>query len=119
MDKKEENKICNGYESAFLFLNEEDFGKHLEWCAECKKEHAKMQRVSALIQEAKPFIIKNRKKNQLLKIACAISLVIFTSLSIPFLYNSDKIYDNIIAASSPSVEEMGLPVDEYGFLLVE
>ena len=49
-------KKCNGYESMFLFLSEEDFNKHLEVCESCRLENEKMNKVSDLIQEAKPFI---------------------------------------------------------------
>ena len=121
MDKKEENKICNGYESMYLFLNEDDFKKHLQECEECRKEHEKMQKISSLIQEAKPYIKAKQKQNKLLRAACALSLVFFSSLSVPFLFHdAQDVYDNLVAhTSGPTVEEMGLPVDEYGFLLIE
>ena len=119
MNNNEENKKCNGYESVFMFLNDEDFQKHLETCESCRKEHEKMQKISELIQEAKPYIKAKRKKNKLIKVACALSLVCFTSLSVPFLFNANQIYDDIVASNSPSIEEMGLPVDEYGFLLAD
>ena len=59
-----ENKTtnCNGYEAMFTFLSEEDFQKHLETCEECAAEHAKMQRVSELIQEVKPYIKEKKKQ---------------------------------------------------------
>lgn len=109
-----ENKICNGYESNYLFLNDADFKKHLEECEMCAKEHEKMQKVSQLIQEAKPYI-KTQKKNRILKTACALFLFVFASLSLP-LYT---VTNDIIAMNSPTIEEMGLPVDEYGLLLIE
>ena len=119
MDKKQNNKICNGYESNYMFLSDEDFQKHLEVCESCRKEHERMQKVSDLLKEAKPYIKAKRKKNQILKAACAFALLCFTSLSVPVMLNADKIYDDVIAMNSPTIEEMGLPVDEYGFLLVE
>ena len=83
MDKKQNNKICNGYESNYMFLSDEDFQKHLEECESCRKEHERMQKVSDLLKEAKPYIKAKRKKNQILKAACALALLCFTSLSVP------------------------------------
>lgn len=112
------NIKCNGYESMFTFLSDEDFQQHLKVCDKCRAEHERMQRVSALIQEAKPYI-KRTKKNNMLKIACILTIVLFSSLSIPLLIGAGKLYDDYMAYNSPTIEEMGLPVDEYGFLLVE
>ncbi|MBS4759180.1 MAG: hypothetical protein KHX03_00595 [Clostridium sp.] len=119
MDKKQEHKICNGYESSYMFLNDTDFHQHLKECESCRKEHEKLEKVSALIKEAKPYIKAKQKRNKILKAVCALALLCFTSFSIPLMMNADKIYDDIIAMNSPTIEEMGLPVDEYGFLLVE
>ena len=114
-------KKCNGYESMFTFLSEEDFLKHLETCEECKKEHERMQKISNLIQEAKPYIKQKRKNSQILKAACAVFIICFTSMSIPIYTLGTNVYNEVIAsidANSMTVEEMGLPVDEYGFLYI-
>ena len=122
-------KTCNGYESAFTFMSEEDFKKHLEECEECRLEHEKMQRVSALIQEAKPYLLKESKKKKevvitgaddaktFLKAACA-AFVVFVMGGCYSMFMMTGFYDEIVAQNTPSIEEMGLPVDEYGFLLV-
>lgn len=114
-------KKCNGYESMFTFLNEEDFLKHLETCEECKAEHEKMLRVSELIQEAKPYIKHNNKRTKILKSACAAFVVVFATLSLPIFTFGTNIYENVTASNgqiSLTAEEMGLPVDEYGFLYI-
>jgi hypothetical protein len=112
------NEKCNGYESMYLFLNDEDFKKHLENCEECAKEHEKIQNVSELIQEAKPYILACKRKNNVLKTACAIFIIMAAGLVAPLCMNLDNV-SNIIAMNSISIEEMGLPVDEYGFLMLD
>ena len=111
-------KKCNGYESMFTFLSEEAFNEHLKECEECRLEHEKMQRVSELIQEAKPYIQKTKKKKTALKAACAAFAIISMSACFQF-FAVTGLYDEIAYANSPTIEEMGLPVDEYGFLLVD
>ena len=114
-----EEKKCNGYEAMFTFLNEDDFKKHLHECAECRAEHEKMMRVSALIQEAKPFIKEKRKNSQILKAACAACFVVFACLSVPVYTLGTSVYNNVVASNAMTVEEMGLPVDEYGLLYIK
>ena len=115
-------KKCNGYESMYTFLSEEDFQKHLETCEDCQKEHARMQRVSELVQEAKPYMLQEKKKqSKLLNAACAAFLVVFATFSVPIYTAGTNIYEDVIAmneANSLTIEEMGLPVDEYGFLYI-
>lgn len=112
MDKNKKN--CNGYESMFLFLGEEDFHNHLQECESCAIEHERMQRVSALIQEAKPYI-KKEKANKIIKAACALFVIFFAGLMIPvFTATTD-----LIAMNLSTAEELGLPVDEYGLILAE
>lgn len=111
-------KKCNGYESMFTFLSDEDFLRHLEECEECRLEHKKMQRVSELIQEAKPYFQKKHQRKTAIKVACAAFVVISMSACFQF-FAATGLYDEIAAANSPSIEEMGLPVDEYGFLMVD
>ena len=111
-------KTCNGYESAFTFMNDEDFKKHLEECEECRLEHEKMQHISELIQEAKPYFLKGKKrKKTILKAACA-AFVVFVMGGCYSMFMMTGCYDEIVAQNTPSIEEMGLPVDECGFLLV-
>ena len=112
------NKNCNGYESMYTFLSDEDFQKHLAECEECAAEHERMQRVSALIQEAKPYIKNQQRKRSIaLKAACA-SFVLFCSMACFQLFMTTGLYDEVVYNNSPTIEEMGLPVDEYGFLMI-
>ena len=56
MDEK-----CNQYEPLFTFRSEEELIEHIQNCPECQKEHEKMQKVSELLQEVKPYYLKRRK----------------------------------------------------------
>lgn len=116
---EENKKTCNGYEAMYTFLNEKDFSQHLKVCEDCAKEHAKMQRVSELIQEAKPYIKEKQKRNRLLKSVAAVFVVAFATLSIPLYMAGVNVYDDLVAQNTLTAQEMGLPVDEYGFLYVE
>lgn len=116
----EQNKTkCNGYEAMFTFLSEEDFQKHLEVCEECAKEHARMQRVSELIKEAKPYLKEKKKKARILRTAAGVFVIMFASLGFPAYMAGVNMYDNHIAQTSLTAQEMELPVDEYGLLYVE
>lgn len=112
-----ENKTCNGYESMFTFLSDEDFQRHLLACESCRTEHERMQKVSALIQEAKPYFNASKRKKSLLKAACA-SFVVFCSMACFQIFVTTGLYDEVVYNNSPTIEEMGLPVDEYGFLMI-
>lgn len=115
-------KTCNGYESMLTFLREEDFLVHLQECENCRLEHEKMERVSELIQEVKPYFAeekeRSKKTKRALRAACVAFMLLFAGGCFQ-VFNTVGIYDNIIANNSPSFEEMGLPVDEYGFLKVD
>ncbi len=116
---EENKKTCNGYEAMYTFLSEEAFNEHLKVCEECAKEHARMQRVSELIQEAKPYIKEKQKRRTILKSAAAFFVVAFATLSIPLCMTGVNVYDDLVAQNSLTAQELGLPVDEYGFLYVE
>lgn len=118
MDNENKNN-CNGYEAMYTFLNEEDFNSHLEVCEECAKEHARMQKVSGLIQEAKPYIKEKKKQVKVLVTAAAFFVAVFATLSVPLCMVGVDVYDNMVAQNTMDVSELGLPVDEYGFLYVE
>ena len=116
---EENKKTCNGYEAMYTFLSEEAFNEHLKVCEECAKEHARMQRVSELIQEVKPYIKEKQKRRTILKSAAAFFVVAFATLSIPLCMTRVNVYDDLVAQNSLTAQELGLPVDEYGFLYVE
>lgn len=116
---EQNTKQCNGYEAMYTFLNDEDFERHLKECPQCAKEHEKMQKVSDLIQEAKTYIKQKRKNTRVLVSAAAFFVAVFATLSVPLCMVGIDAYDNLVAQNTMDVQELGLPVDEYGFLYIE
>jgi len=121
MDDKE-NK-CQKYEQLFIFGDEEKLEEHLKECPHCRELHEKMQKVSALVKEAKPAFKKERKKTLAIRTVCASMLLVFTFFGIGLFGNiADKgmitasNYDDIYYESV--IDDWGFPVDEYGLLLV-
>ena len=110
---------CTKYETLFTFLPQEKFEEHLKNCPDCQKEHEKMQRVSELIQEAKPHFIERRRNFAKIKaVAASFALIFFTTTLGVINFNTD-ISDTIKYGTTLSAEDLGLPVDSYGLLMVE
>ena len=110
---------CRKYEILTNFGTEEELLKHVEECADCKAEHEKMLAVSALIQEAKPYYFKQKSKSKKLKIACAMFLIMFAGTFFGILNYNYDIIDNLTYGSSMTIEDMGFPTDDYGFIMVD
>ena len=82
-----------------------------------------MQDISDLIKEAKPLYFKRKRRNQVIKaggsiLALVMLVFAFMPQSQNYSYSSywdlgDAEYQQI-----SSIEEMGLPVDDYGLLKV-
>ena len=57
---------CNKYEAYFIFKSDEDFLNHVANCPDCQVEHEKMQKVSSLISEVRPyFLAEKQRKNKI------------------------------------------------------
>ena len=110
---------CTKYEAYFTFASEEDFQKHLEQCEDCRKEHEKMQKISSLVQEVKPYYKKKRQSSKVLKIACSLLLFIFLGTGIGIMNFNTDISDTLRYGTTLSAEDLGLPVDSYGLIMVE
>lgn len=82
-----------------------------------------MDDISKLLQEARPLYFSRKKRYNRIKAGlCMLVGVAMISLFTPqkstFVDNGEWIdYDQYISQASP-IEDMGLPVDEYGFLMV-
>lgn len=82
-----------------------------------------MQDISDLIKEAKPLYFKRKRRNNIIKVASsALAVVMLVFAFSP--QNNDYSYspywdlgENEYQQIS-SIEEMGLPVDDYGLLKV-
>ena len=105
------------FEALFTFGTEEDFLTHIKGCPDCASEYEKMQKVSSLIQEVKPHYARKRKNSQVFKVACTLLFLIVGSFSLTFM-NPD-VSDTLRYGTTLSAEDLGLPVDSYGLIMVE
>lgn len=110
---------CSKYESLFVFSDEDVLNQHIMECADCQKEHETMQKVSDLIGEVKFYYKKKQKKALSFKVACAMSLVLFSSLSFGVIASNDDFVDTLRYGDTLSAEDLGFPVDSYGLLMVD
>ncbi len=110
---------CSKYEAYFTFASEEDFKKHLEECEDCRKEHEKMQKISSLVQEVTPYYKKKRQSSKVFKIACSLLLFVFLATGIGIINFNTDISDTLRYGTTLSAEDLGLPVDSYGLIMVE
>ncbi len=111
------NHKCNKFESLFIFSDEKTLKEHLLNCTECRKEYEKMNRISDLINEVKPEFKK--PANVGLKIACALFLFVIGGVSIQMLDLQYGFLDTIKYGSPLTIEELGLPTDDYGLIQVD
>lgn len=110
---------CTKYEALFTFANQEEFEEHLKNCPDCQKEHEKMQQVSALIQEAKPYFKQQKRNFAKLKAVAASFALIFLTTTLGVINLNTDISDTIKYGTTLSAEDLGLPVDSYGLLMVD
>ncbi len=110
------SKKCNGYESMFTFLSDEDFATHLEVCEACKSEHVRMENLSNLLLLAKPRFKKERKMTKVLATA---SLFFMIAMSIPVCTYGIQELESHVIQNSMTAEDFGFPVDEYGLIYFE
>lgn len=113
------NKKCNKYEQLINFGSEEELLLHIEQCEDCKQEHAKMLAVSSLIQEAKPYFLKKKQTLKQLKVACVMFFTLFSGLTFNVLDSNYKIMNTLSYNDGITLEDMGFPTDDYGFIMVD
>ena len=80
-----------------------------------------MDKISELLQEAKPLYLKRKKRNeQIRKASFVIMPFLFLSLAvIPFAINYSNNEGDYYTSSISIVEQMGFPTDDYGLLKVD
>ena len=82
-----------------------------------------MEDISSLIREAKPLYFARKKRNARIKAALAM-LVVFAGIGHFYSGGGEQVYEyywnnDLYAVNESSViEDMGLPTDEYGLLMV-
>lgn len=110
---------CTKYEALFTFSDDETLKQHLETCEECKNEQEMLDKISVLLNEVKPFYFSKRKKTAKLKIACIMLGILLSATTMGVVNFNTDISDIIKYGNTLSAEELGLPVDAYGLLMVE
>ena len=110
---------CTKYEALFTFSDEKTLLEHIENCPDCREEHEKMQKVSELIQEAKPYFIEKRRNYVKMKAVCAVFVMFFSLTTLGVVNFNTDISDTIKYGNVLSAEDLGLPVDSYGLVMVD
>lgn len=81
-----------------------------------------MEDISSLIKEAKPLYFARKRRNKIVKSSLVgvallwVGIFAYTPKSTPYTYYWDTEFD--ISDNISVIEEMGLPTDEYGLLMV-
>lgn len=110
---------CTKYEALFTFRDEEELNEHIQECEDCRLEHEKMQKVSSLLQEVKPYFKERRKNLAKIKVACALFMLMFSGTTLGVINLNTDVSDTLKYGSTLSSEDLGLPVDSYGLIAVE
>ena len=112
-------KKCSKYEALYIFGNEETLKAHVETCEDCKKEQEKLDKVSDILKELRPYYIAKRKRKAQFKAACAVFAILFSGTTLGVINLNTDISDMIKYGNTLSAEDLGFPVDSYGLIMVE
>lgn len=110
---------CSKFEGLFTFADEITLLEHIAVCEDCKREFEKMTKVSSLIQEVKPFFKKKKRDAAKMRAVCAISLMLLSTATLGVINLNTDIHDTIKYGRVLGAEDLGFPVDTYGFLMVD
>ena len=110
---------CTKYEGSFVFSDDETLKKHIAECDECRKEAEKMEKVSDLLDEVKLYYHAKNKKRPKNRFACAMLLMLFSTVTAGIVVSNDDILDSLKYGDTLSAEDLGFPVDSYGLLMVD
>jgi len=113
------DKNCNKYEILTNFGSDEELLAHIEECEICKAEHEKIKAVTGLIQEAKPYYLKQKNVISKAKIACVMIFTLFTGISAGVLNANFNLIDTLSYNDGITLEDMGFPTDDYGLIMVD
>lgn len=110
---------CSKYEGLFIFSDTNNFNEHLNECEDCRKENEKMQKISDLIQEVKPYYLNKRNKLRKMRVAAALFFIMLFSATFGIVYTNEDLSDALMYGDTLTAEELGFPVDSYGLLMVD
>ena len=114
MDKK-----CSQYEGLFIFSDEAKLEEHLQKCEDCRQEHEKMQKISDLIQEVKPYFLEKRSRLRKIRAVAAVLFIMFFSATFGVIYTNEDLSESLMYGETLTAEDLGFPVDAYGLLMVD
>lgn len=114
------NEKCNKYETFFTFASENDYKQHILECKDCQEQLNKEKKLSFLIKDSADTyktLIKRKRKQSLVKAACALLLFVSVGTFAGFEYTEHAKYQKFMSSTgeTSSIYMDGLPVDEYGF----
>ena len=110
---------CTKYDSLFTFRSEDELMQLIDECEDCRLEHEKMQKVSELIKEVKPYFRERRRNLAKVKVACALFMLMVSGTTLGVLNFNTDVSDTLKYGAALSSEDLGLPVDSYGLIYVE
>lgn len=115
-------KKCTKYEELFISDDENALMEHIKTCPDCKTEYENMQKVSGLIKEVS-FVYRRKKqtRTKILATAATFFVAFLAFFAIQFSNPTSYVNETIayISDSDYTYEQMGLPVDDYGFIMVD
>ena len=111
---------CTKFKSLYLFRDEAELEEHLKECPDCRAEKEKMDKVSELLNEVKPYYAQQRRKSfARLKVACILFIGLFAGLLIGYFNQLGHIYSSTAynyTETTDSTNEYGMPIDNYGLI---
>lgn len=108
---------CNKFESLFIFSDEATLTEHIEHCPDCKAEYEKMNRVSELIKEVKPYYKKDRFRA--VKVACIMFALLVGGTTLEIANNNYNIVDTVKYGQQFTADDLGFQTDDYGLIMVD
>ena len=113
------NNECKKFEGLFVFASKEDLEKHLETCEDCKKDKEYFDKISKMIQKAKPLYFKKQKEKKLTaKVACCLCLAVLSGGVFSVINYGTALVETIKYGQTLCAEDFGFPVDSYGLIMV-
>lgn len=113
------NDKCSKYEGLFIFSDEDKLNEHVQECEDCREEHEKMQKVSELIKEVKPYYLKKRNSLRRIRAVAAVFFIMLFSATFGIIYTNEDLSESLMYGETLTAEELGFPVDSYGLLMVD
>ena len=110
---------CTKFKSLYLFRDEAELEEHLKICSDCRAEKEKMDKVSVLLQEVKPYYAQQRRRSfTRLKVACILCLGMFTGLLIGYFtkFGYATAANSTYYETTQTTNDYGMPIDSYGLI---